>query len=227
MRQFSMGRLYHRDERDDDYPVAPLLASKRSTLTEKFWFSDGWWGDQGHTPHCVAFSWAHFLHDGPRVGSILRNKRLVNTDDLYCEAQKHDPWPGDCETPLYDGTSVRAGAKVLQDWGYIEEYRWASNADEVAQAILVQGPVIVGTIWKTDMFYPNAQGIVSATGGSSGGHAYVLNGVDMQTGLFRIKNSWGRYWGKGGHALISMDDMDALIKDYGEACIPLQKRFEV
>lgn len=222
---FSTGRIYHRDERDDNYPVAPLLATKRATDSKKFWFSDGWWGDQGATPHCVAYSWAHFIQDGPKLGSIYQ-KQLMDTNRLYCEAQKHDPWPGDCETPLYDGTSVRAGAKVLQDWGYIEEYRWAKTADEVASAILVQGPVVVGTTWRNDMFSPNAEGFIKPTGGSAGGHAYLLNGVDLEKGLFRIKNSWGKYWGKGGHALISMEDMDALLKDFGEACIPLQKRFE-
>lgn len=224
-REFSMGRLYYRDVRDDDYPVAPMLSSLRSSRTQRFWHSDGWWGDQGHTPHCVAFSWAHFLHDGPLVGSIYRDVRLVDTGELYCEAQKRDPWPGDCDTPLYDGTSVRAGAKVLQEWGHIQEYRWARSADEVVQVILNQGPVIVGTWWKMDMFYPNTQGVITATGANSGGHAYVINGVNLDTGFFRIKNSWGRRWGRQGHALISISDMDMLIKDYGEACVPLQKKW--
>lgn len=225
-REYSMGRLYSRDVRDDEYPVAPMMANRRSALTKRFWYSEGWWGDQGHTPHCVAFSWSHFLHDGPRLGSIYRDKKLVDTSVLYCEAQKRDPWPGDCDTPLYDGTSVRAGAKVLQDWGFIEEYRWARNADEVIQVILNQGPVIVGTWWKRDMFYPNLQGVVTATGANSGGHAYVINGVNLDTGYFRLKNSWGRHWGRQGHALISISDMDMLIKDYGEACVPLQRRWE-
>lgn len=225
MTTFGTGRIWHEDERDENYPVAPLLATKQATERKKFWFSDGWWGDQGGSPHCVAYSWAHFLHDGPKIGRIYRSK-IIDTTQLYCEAQKHDPWPGDCDTPLYDGTSVRAGAKVLKDWGYIEEYRWAKNADEVAAAILVQGPVVVGTIWRNDMFSPNLEGFIKPTGGSAGGHAYILNGVDMERGVFRIKNSWGQRWGIEGHALISMEDMDALIKDFGEACIPLQKRFE-
>lgn len=227
-RIYSMGRLYHRDERDDDYPVSTLLASMpRSTETKRFWFSDGWWGDQGHTPHCVAYSWAHFIHDGPKVGTIYRDKSpIVDTRTLYCEAKKRDPWPGDCDTPLYDGTSVRAGAKVLKDWGHIAEYRWAKSAAEVISTLLVQGPVIAGTWWRYDMFFPNSEGIIKITGHNVGGHAYVINGVNLETGFFRIKNSWGTRWGRGGHALISIEDMDSLIKNFGEVCVPLQKRFE-
>lgn len=224
-REYSMGRLYVADERDELYPIMPMLASRRSTATKRFWWSEGWWGDQGHTPHCVAFSWAHWLNDGPQLTSIFKkNRPSVDTSVLYCEAQKRDPWPGDCETPLYDGTSVRAGAKVLQEWGHIKEYRWAANADEIVQTILTLGPVIVGTWWKQDMFYPDSEGRIYATGSNTGGHAYVINGVDLDTGLFRIKNSWGRHWGKKGHAFISISDMDALIKDWGEACVPIQQR---
>lgn len=225
-RQYAMGRLYSPDIRDKEYPISPLLTQRRTAQVRRFWYSNGWWGNQGVSPHCVAYSWAHFLHDGPLLGSIYSETELIDTDTLYCEAQKLDPWPGDCDTPLYDGTSVRAGAKVLQDWGFIEEYRWAEDADQLAQAILVQGPAVLGTLWKTDMYNPDREGFIYATGRNSGGHAYIINGVDVEKGFFRLKNSWGKSWGRGGHALIPMEDVDALIKDFGEACIPLQKRFE-
>ena len=44
-----------------------------------------------------------------------------------------------------------------------------------------------------------------------GGHAYVINGVNTIKKQFRLKNSWGRKWGQGGHAFISFDDMKKLI----------------
>lgn len=221
---FGLGRLYAEDKRDEEYPVSPLLAMSQPQETKKNWWDDGWWGDQGATSECVAYAWTHWINDGPRVSSIFKSRRPgINPTELYCEAQKHDPWPGDCTTKLYDGTSVRAGAKVLQDWGYIEEYRWASNVDEVVQAVLVQGPVIMGTTWYTGMFNPDSEGIIYPTGGWAGGHAYVVNGVDTKTGLLQIKNSWGRSWGRDGRAYISLEDMDKLIRNFGEACVPLQK----
>lgn len=227
-REYAMGRLYSEDVRDRLFPYSAIVPFSQTTRTKRFWWSNGWWGDQGYDPHCVAFSWAHWIADGPKLTSIFRTRNPgVDTHLLYCEAQKRDPWPGDCDTPLYDGTSVRAGAKVLEEWGYIEEYRWATDAQQAVNAVLTQGPVIVGTMWYSDMFYPNRNTwIVSPTGSMAGGHAYVLNGVDTERGLFRIKNSWGPGWGRGGHAYIRIEDMDKLIKNYGEACVPLQKKFE-
>jgi hypothetical protein len=225
MRQYTMGRLYIEDKRDEDYPVSPLLSQTQNIKqTQANWWDDGWWGNQGLDPHCVAFAWTHWVNDGPRIHSIFKSRRpAIDTTELYCEAQKNDPWPGDCQTPLYDGTTVRAGAKVLKSWGYIEEYRWTSNIEEVVQVLLYQGPVIAGTMWYNDMFTPDREGIIKPTGGMSGGHAYVLNGVDTETGLIRIKNSWGRFWGQEGRAYISIEDMGKLIKNFGEACVPLQK----
>jgi hypothetical protein len=226
-RTHGMGRLYLEDERDKEYPVAIMLS--QTELRKRYWWSDGWWGDQGMDPHCVAFSWAHWLADGPKPASLFQRRRPgVSTSELYCEAQKHDPWPGDCKTPLYDGTSVRAGAKVLKDWGHIEEYRWAANAQEVAQVVLTQGPVVMGTLWYEGMSSPSrTHALVTPTGKAQGGHAYLLNGVDLDSGYFRIKNSWGRNWGDRGHAFISIDNMDKLIKNFGEACVAIQKRGKV
>lgn len=222
-RPYGLGRIYIEDQRDALYPY-PFTTALTAHMS-KFWWSDGWWGNQGQDPHCVAYAWAHILADGPHLKSVFTT--TIDTEKLYCEAKKRDPWPGDCDNPLYDGTSVRAGAQVLKDWGYIEEYRWATNADQAAHAVLTRGPIVAGTFWHWDMFFPNAEGIIRPTGRTVGGHAYLLNGVDMEKGLFRIKNSWGQEWGRGGHALISMEDMDSLIRRFGEACIPLQTRIEL
>lgn len=124
----------------------------------------------------------------------------------------------------YDGTSVRAGAKVLKELGVIEEYRWAGNVDEVAQSILSLGPMVVGTPWYKDMFYPDKNGFIKPGGDQAGGHAYVLNGVNMNKRYFRIKNSWGRGWGKNGYAYITFDDFAKLLNEWGEACIAVEKK---
>jgi hypothetical protein len=222
-RPFGMGRLYFLDERDEGYPLSAVL--QQTDRRRRMWWDEGWWGNQGADPYCVAFSWAHFLADGPRPASIFSFRRPgVDTRVLYCEAQKNDPWPGDCATPLYDGSTVRAGAKVLKDWGLISEYRWANGANEVAQAVLTQGPVVVGTMWYEDMFNADRTGLITATGRAVGGHAYVLNGVDLDTGLFRIKNSWGPTWGLRGRGYISISHMDRLLNNFGEACVAMQKK---
>ena len=75
------------------------------------------------------------------------------------------------------------------------------------------------------MFYPNIAGLIKVKGSIEGGHAYVINGVDVNNKLFRIKNSWGKNWGKNGFAFISFNDMNKLIKKQGEICIAVENKF--
>jgi len=72
------------------------------------------------------------------------------------------------------------------------------------------------------MFFPNADGLIKATGEKMGGHAYLLDGINVNKKLIRIKNSWGKNWGKKGFAYISFEDMEKLILDQGEACLAIE-----
>jgi hypothetical protein len=212
-----LGRLIVEDSRDANFPMKSLLPKELPGITYKYWWPTGWWGNQGQTPHCVAFSWTHWLAEGSitQKNSRKDGSAPFDTTFLYNEAQKIDQWPGE----NYDGTSVRAGASVLKSNGYISSYNWAWDIQTVVNALLTLGPVVVGTWWYSDMFYPNDKGIITATGEKMGGHAYLLDGVNTKTKMLRLKNSWGREWGKKGFAYISFDDMDKLIKDQGEACL--------
>jgi len=212
-----LGRFIKPDDRDKKFLISSILPKKSPGITYKYWWTNGWWGNQGNTPYCVAFSWVHWLAAGPITQKSSRKGNVApyNTTYLYNEAQKIDRWPGED----YDGTSVRAGAKVLQSAGYIKNYNWSWDIDTTINAILTLGPVVVGTNWYRNMFYPNKKGIINATGDKLGGHAYLLDGVNVKKKLIRIKNSWGREWGKKGFAYISFDDMSKLIKDDGEVCL--------
>jgi len=212
-----LGRVYKPDKRDGKFQMLSVLPKQTPGITYKYWWSSGWWGDQGHTPHCVAFSWAHWLSAGPitQKKSRIGGKSPFDTNQLYNDAQKLDIWPGE----NYDGTSVRAGAKVLQKAGYIKNYLWSWDLETTIHALLTSGPVVVGTWWYYDMFFPSKSGRISASGSKMGGHAYLLDGVNVKKKLFRIKNSWGRNWGKNGFAYISFDDMEKLIIDQGEVCL--------
>lgn len=211
-----LGRVYMPDERDKNFLIKDILP-KRSTSTErgyKYWWPNGWWGDQGDTPQCVAYAWIHWLEDG---GVTQHNELLpeINPGILYKEAQKRDIWAGE----NYDGTSVRGGVKALQERGYVATYRWTWDVRELARAILTLGPVVVGTDWYIGMFRPDKDGIVRLEGSNAGGHAYEVNGYNAKTGYFRCKNSWGRKWGKNGYFYMHITDMQTLLNNHGEACI--------
>lgn len=211
-----LGRRSAPDDRDKGYMMAAMIPAA-TVRTYRYWWPGGWWGDQGIHPHCVGFSWIHWTEDGPFTHEPKRPNATPVMDPIwvYNEAQKVDEWPGEG----YAGTSVRAGAKILRREGYITGYHWAWDADTVVRAILETGPVVVGTDWYRDMFYPDEKGRIEIGGRVLGGHAYCLDGVNTKTGWVRIKNSWGRDWGKKGYAYIQIDDLDKLIKADGEACL--------
>lgn len=225
MTEISFGRLENPDSRDELYPVSAIL-QETPDIPEKYWWANGWWGNQGSTSQCVVYSWMHWLEDGPVIQDAIlgRPQPMYNTTKFYKECQRRDPWPGED----YDGTSVRAGAKILKHLGIISEYRWARTINDVVNTVLTLGPMVVGTKWYSGMSRPNSKGIMTPTGKQNGGHAYLINGVDKVNRFFRVKNSWGQNWGKKGYAFISFDDFETLLKDGGEACIAFEnKLFEV
>ena len=212
----SFGRLEVTDHRDLNYGISRYLMGTPH-ITEKFWWDNGWWGNQGTSPFCVAYSWSHWIEDGPVIQDTIpgRHKPLFDLESFYKTCQKVDGWPGS----EYSGTSVRAGARVLKDTGVITEYRWAFDINEIIMTLLTLGPMVVGTKWYDKMQFPNNNGLIRPKGRPLGGHAYVINGVDTNREYFRIKNSWGIDWGDNGHAYITFKDFEKIFKDGGEACI--------
>ncbi len=223
------GRLYAPDPKDLDHPLRPLAAAVKRTVEERryrYWWANGWWGDQGDTSECVGYAWAHYVEDSP-ITHPLGLQPYIHPHDIYTSAKLVDEWDG----TDYDGTSVRAGVKVLQSKGLIESYKWALNVQDVIDAVLYLGPVIMGTNWYEGMGYnwyldrdqALREGyILKVDGPVVGGHAWVINGVNVNSGLFRMKNSWGREWGKDGAAWIKFDDIARLIEEDGESCIAVE-----
>ena len=191
-------------------PAAPLRTSR--------YYWSGWFGDQGNQSSCVGFSWIHWLVSGPTTQVSQDWDTYARL--TYLEAQKVDEWDGE----NYEGTSVRAGAKALQAEGYISEYRWAFTADEVVRAVLDVGPVVVGTWWTEAMFTPDSKGFIKPDGAMAGGHAYLIEGANIDRGVVRIKNSWGRGWGRFGRANMTIAHLAHLMDMEGEATLATEIR---
>lgn len=210
----SFGRGWSRDDRDQQYKIARRF----TRLTRRYWWQSGWWGDQRQTSQCVGFAFAHWLEDGPVTHA--GTAPVVTPLRIYRAAKQLDEWPGED----YDGTSVRAGAKALRDWGYIREFRWAWSLERVVNALLTQGPLVLGTDWTDDMLETDRRGFVHYSGQSYGGHAWVANGVNTTEQKVRGKNSWGRAWGRNGNFWVSFADLRKLLREDGEACLAVEIR---
>jgi hypothetical protein len=217
---FELGRFFVRDYRDDDYIFQKNLMGNVSSSNTKYWLDNYWWENQDRLPICVGCAWCHWIEDGP-ITHQSESKPILSPITIYNEAQKLDSIPGE----NYKGTSVRAGAKYLKSIKKIKKYLWIKDIQTLVYTILNTGPVIAGTIWYYDMFYPNENGLIQIGGEKSGAHAYVINGVNVEKELFRIKNSWGKGWGKDGRAYISFSDMKRLLNEYGEICLPIENKF--
>ncbi|HLE03495.1 MAG TPA: C1 family peptidase, partial [Anaerolineales bacterium] len=185
----------------------------------RYWNASGWWGDQNGFQSCVGFAWTAWVEDGPITHKPKGAKTppLYDPAFLYAEAQKVDEWEG--AEPAYFGTSVRAGAKVLKTLGLISEYRWTWDVNDVIDALLYIGPVVVGTNFYESMLTPDENGLWGIAGPVIGGHAYVLNGISQPKNLIRIKNSWSRGWGKNGFAYIMPHDLQRLLNEDGECAL--------
>lgn len=223
--EVKFGRVFKEDTRDEKFPVSEVISNQMPAIPKKNWWADGWHGNQTTTPFCVVYSWSHWFEDGPVIqnATVGREKPLFNTRRFYDECQLRDQIPG----TNYDGTTVRAGAAILKELGVISEYRWAFRVEDVIKAVTYLGPMVVGTMWYSRMTEPTSgKAIMHPRGRSEGGHAYLINGVDNEHEMFRVKNSWGRNWGIDGHAFISFRNFENLLARQGEACIAFQNKID-
>jgi len=171
--------------------------------------------DQGSEGACVGFGWAHELAAEPAMVTAGEREAFR----IYRAAQKIDQWPGE----NYSGTSVLAGAKIVQDWGLVPEYRWCFDVEEVLRALSHMGPVVLGVNWYRGMFEPDHNGFIHPIGARTGGHCILAMGLHTGLRAVRLHNSWGRAWGDEGRCWIKFEDLERLIEEGAEVCLPVQR----
>jgi hypothetical protein len=212
-----LGRLVQFDEKSRNYPIKALLTPKEVSKPRSYTWSVNKWLDQKDQPSCVGFSWAQEL-----IARPVKVPNIENTDGtkIYNEAQNLDEWEGNS----YEGSSVLGGAKAVQKFGYITEYRWAFGIDDLILAVGYKGPVVLGINWYNNMFETDSNGFVHVSGGIAGGHAILCYRVNIKLKEFSLWNSWSADWGVNGTCKVSFSDMDRLLKEEGEACIPVGRK---
>lgn len=204
-----LDRIVHFDERSRDYPIRTLLTADQP---RSYTWGCNAYLDQGSEGACVGFAWAHENAARP----VVRPSDTYLAQSVYFAAKRVDQWRGED----YDGTSVLAGAKAMVDRKLLREYRWAFGLQDVLLAVSRKGPAVLGINWYEGMWNTDAAGRLKVSGRIAGGHAILAIGVSVKNQTVTLHNSWGPRWGRGGRALISWDDLDRLLREDGEACIP-------
>lgn len=210
---YPLGRHLHHDPRNRDYPIRALLEA--SEPRQRPWWRRGIY-NQGTESSCTAQAAAGVLETSPNRQahrpSLPHYDETAERFDLYSEARRHDPWPGED----YAGASTDAPFKVLRARSHITEWRWCFGLADVLDTLNGRGPVAVGTLWYTRMFYPDADGHIEISGDVAGGHAYELLWNDAADRQVRAINSWGD-WGQNGRFWLTHDQLDRLLGENGEA----------
>lgn len=189
------------DPRDEQFPLSiPLAKAPPSNLIVSHW-EHGPILDQGSTSSCVGHAAQQILTSTP-----FRQKG-ESPFKFYKWAQDHDEFP-----PGTQGTSIRAGCEALKHFGYIKAYYWAKDVTQMAEYVQKIGPLFVGTDWLTGMDKPDHLGLVQVRGNSTGGHAWVINHVDLQKGIFGGVNSWGPWGPLQGRFLLPIEGFAELFK---------------
>lgn len=209
-RTFTMGRIVVPDERDRLFSMA-AVAPKSAPSAAKEW-TVGPVLDQHQTPHCVAFAWAQFLQSEPIETVLKKLGGGAFISRLYTASRKLDGITGH-----QGGSSVRGGAKAVQEDGRLTSYVWGHDVDTIRRFILSVGPVVMGTDWYEGMFDPTPDGYLVPSGHVAGGHAWLLVGYEPARDAFKMVNSWGAGWGNNGTAFVRSGDLHTLLVN-GEAC---------
>lgn len=169
--------------------------------------------DQGREGACVGFGWSHELMARPVVQPTIDASYALY---VYHEARVIDEWPGED----YSGTSVLAGAKIVQRQGHMKEYRWGFNLNDFIMALGYAGPVVLGLNWYTGMMNTDSEGFIHPTGRVEGGHCVAATGINIRRREAYGPNSWSCDWGRNGFWRMSLDDLERLLHEQGEQCIP-------
>lgn len=190
--------------------------------------------DQFYTSGCVGFSGTNGLNCAlakrsrtvfnvlyPNSGLRFSGSRyLDNNDGLtnYSGATRNDPFDW-TYPPDDEGSSALGLMKFWRGLNIISGYDWAFSFDAFLAALQKQ-PVLVGTDWYENMFYPTARGVVTIDGDNVGGHEYLANAILWDAKLVGFENSWGESWGVGGRFYMAFDDIERLLDEGGDAAIP-------
>jgi hypothetical protein len=169
--------------------------------------------NQGNTNSCTGNAAAGLFMTTPqfRRGRVLTEGDALN---IYTRATSLDPTAG--TFPIKDpGSSGLDVMKAAQQLGLVRAYGHAFGLQHALEALTV-GPVITGVYWYDSFRTPKRDGTITKRGHHSGGHEFLVVGLDVERQMLRACNSWGPDWGDGGFFQFSFDLWDELLHLHGD-----------
>jgi hypothetical protein len=170
---------------------------------------------------CTGHTGAHFLNHMPHRASVRPRKTMTTEDAMrfYSRATHLDPWPH-VYPPTDLGSSGLAVCEAIVEEGLATRYEWAFGFDHGLSQISA-APLMQGSWWTYDMYFPDPDGRVHPTGRRVGGHEYLWAGVDVRRQRSWFLNSWGAEWGVGGRFYLTWDDHADLLAQDGDLVRPV------
>jgi hypothetical protein len=224
----SLGRVPHPDTEDakSKYPVTAAPGYKLSTRTRRFWWMDGAHLDQGQYGTCVFNAVNHRFADGP-----------VRQTGITEAIAQHDYVEATGDTSMENGTSALVAMRYYLGKGKVSGYHWVTSMDEMQQSILELGSMCIAVPWYHSMdwlvfdHFGKTWLNVDPSSGVRGYHEILADGAvfvkqaDGCPPFYRVKNSWGTWWGDYGTAAVSIPDMQVLLDNAGfDVVIPHEVR---
>lgn len=195
-----------------------------------------WWSplttDQGREGACVGHGVTTDLLASPRpYDKFTFEQANAYAYRKYKRAQQLDPWAGEA----YSGTSVDAGLQAVREEGHIESWRWMYTPEQVRDAVIALGPVVIGVNWYSGMYDTRPSGLVDISGSIVGGHCLTIIGYhpgmrirgedwNQRYEVFKWKNSWGNSYGKNGVGYILVSDFARLLGEHGDAAVAMGRK---
>lgn len=208
---YGLGRRPEFDEKSRNHPIRALIAPTAKPKTT-FWKNHVVL-NQGTEGSCVGFAWAAEAASDPMPIPGITNHVAFQ---IYRRAQQLDIYP-DTES----GSSVIAGAKACVERGWYKGYKWAFGMDDVLLALSYAGPVVFGLNWYSGMRSTDRHGFIHADGNLDGGHCIEAGGLNMEEEFIELQNSWSDTWGVRGRCKLGFKDLEQLLHEAGECCVPV------
>lgn len=100
-----------------------------------------------------------------------------------------------------------------------QAYARLLSLNDICQSIAINGPCVIGIDWHDSWFDDSGQTldgypIIDITPSPVvGGHALAIVGYNTNHKIFKIRNSWGKTWGRNGYAYLTFRAVNLNLND--------------